>query len=131
MEPKNENESPIEEFRRRYSEELIKLLDAGLCDDEPLPPDPSSMGLGETNLEELTDEEILIVRETVFATLGVNPIDERAIHRIYQTEAPQEAVVPGKIDVKVFVTNRESTFLQEMTYQDGKQRWVVGPDNNI
>ena len=94
-------------------------------------PDPSSMGLGETNLEGLTDEEISVVRATVFEILGVDPLGETAIHRTYQTEAPQEAAVPGKIDVKVFGTNREGTFLQEMTYQDGKQRWVVGPDTNI
>jgi hypothetical protein len=133
MEPSHEGESiaKAEEFRQEYGRELEELLESGLFDNEPLPPDPSSMGLGEINLEELSDEQILIVRETVFTTLGVNPIDETATHRTYQAEAPQEATVPGQIDIKVFRTNREGTFLQEMTYQDGKQRWVIGSDTNI
>src|SRR6266571_7906598 len=124
MESSHEGESHRKEFERRYREELDELVDMGLFDDEPLPPDPSSMGIGETNFEELTDEEITIVREVLFKTLGVNASNPDSVQRTYTTEAPQEATVPGEIGVTVFKTNREDTFLQEMNYQDGKQRWV-------
>ncbi len=130
MENKEANPQ-LEKFGRRYEEELDGLLDSGICDDEPLPPDPSSMGMGETSLEELTDDELSVVRETLFKKLEVNPLDPKATHRTYQTEAPQEASVPGEINVRVFKTNREEAYLQEMTFQDGKRRWTIGPDSNM
>lgn len=106
----NERRFHLEDLRRRYSDELGELLDMGLYDNEPLSPDPFSMGIGETSLENLSDEELSAIREALFEKLGVNPQDPEFIHRTYVTEAPEGATVTGKINVNVFKTNRENLF---------------------
>jgi len=131
MEGGKEINPKLEEFRRRYEEELEELLDSGLYDSEPLPPDPSSMGLGEITLEDLGSEEMDIIRDVLYERFEINPSASDVLHREYKSQAPAEATVPGEIDIKVFKTNREGTYLHEMTFRDGAVRWAVGPDSNI
>lgn len=101
MEPKEpilygEEQGDTEEFRQKFRQEFSDLLESGLFETEPLPPDPSSMGLGETTLEELSPEQLSIVRETIFGKLGVDDKNPDFLHREYESEAPEEATVPGK-----------------------------------
>lgn len=121
----------IEAFRKEYQYQLGVLLDSGIYEDLPLPPDPYSMGIRETNLEELNREQLSAVRDILFGALGVDREDPSFLQRVYKTEAPQGALVPGEISATVFKTNREGLFLQELTYADSQQRWVIGPDVNI
>jgi len=131
MESTPEEISRLEEFRQRYGQELDELLEMGFYDTDLLPPDPSSMGIGETNLEDLGIEEINIVKETLFRRLGVVPSDPEQLHREYSSEAPQESKAPGRINVRVFKTKTDGLYLQEMNFSDNQQRFVLGPDSNI
>lgn len=134
IEPENEAKH-IEVFKLNFKEGLDELLDnAKLLLDIPRPPDPVSMGFDERTLEELTEAEKVVIRDTLFERLGIDPLQlDRSRIRNYKTETPDGIKFPGKIDVSVYRTTQagEEIFLQELTFPDGEKRWVIGPDQDI
>lgn len=135
MAERSEQEEQLEAFKESYKEGLEGLLELlEVAPEQPLPPDPSSMGIDERTLEELSPEELAAARSILFERFGVDPEKlEEARVRQYSTPAPEEGKVPGDIRVDVYKTNmeEEGIVLQELTFADGAQRWVVGPDQDI
>lgn len=110
--------------------------------DTPVPPDPFSMGIDDRTLEDLSPDELRIVRSITFAQLGIdqrNPAVARV--RNYQSRTPDMIkrpsglVIPkgSPIDVEVFKTNRleQGIHLHELTFSDRALRWAVGPNQDI
>lgn len=111
-----------EDFRRGLGD-LFGYLE--VAPEEPIPPDPSSMGFDDRTLEDITDTERAELKRILFEELGVDPNNNKdSLVRSYKVEA---------LNIQVFRTNREDEgiFLQEILYPDGEKRWVVGPDRNI
>lgn len=134
MNEENDNDRLLEALRQQYREGLPGFLESidELGDGEPLPPEPYSLGLDdERTFEELSVDELKVVREELHRYLGINLTDPNEAVRRYFTFAQEESTVPGEMQVKVKKTNREGIFLQEMRYEDNALRWVVGPDRNI
>ena len=130
-----EKEQSLRTFEYEFTRGLADVLELlELMPEQPLAPDPCSMGFDERTLEELDPDELAVVRGVLFSNLGVDPekLDE-AIVRQYNTPAPENAKVPGEIKVDVYKTNKEEEgiVLQELTFADGEKRWVVGPDVDI
>ena len=89
-------EQSIEEFKDQYGSELDELIDFGIYEDEPLPPDPSSMGIGETDLEDLSDEQIVGVRDVLFARLAISEEDPEALKEDMFQLHPKQQLFLGK-----------------------------------
>ena len=133
MEERESKERQLEAFRANFEHGLDEMLElADFLFDIPKPPDPYSMGFDERAIDELNDEEKAAAQQVIYQKFGLNPerLEESRI-RIYTTQAPEDAKVPGEIKVETFKTNREDLFLQELTFQDGHKSWVIGPDQNI
>ena len=101
--------------------------------EDPIPPNPSSMGAGdERTLEELSPEELEAAEVILFERFGVNRnAKEARLVRNYESFAPEEATLPGRIKVSVYRTKEEGVFLQELTFLDNAKRWVLGPNKDI
>ena len=121
----------LAEFRLRVEGGVGDFLDfVAEFGDTPLPPDPSSMMDDPRSMEELLSDEQMVVRDVVYSALGLHGSGDIEVRR-YETEAPPEARVPGKVRVTVSRTNREGIFIHEMVFPDGALRWAVGPDVDI
>ena len=99
-----------------------------------IPPNPFDFGIGDDRIvDNLSPEEVEILRKIVFNELGVEEGNPDYVQRHYVSKGSPESPAPGDIKVTVFRTNRESDglFLQELTFPDGQKRLVVGVDKNI
>jgi hypothetical protein len=130
-----EEEQRLRNFEYEFTKGLADLLELlELRPEQPLAPDPFSMGFDERTLEELNPDELGIVRRSLFYNLGIDTNKlEKFLVRQYSTPAPEDAKVPGEIKVDVYRTNKEvdGIFLQELTFTDDEKRWVIGPDVDI
>lgn len=132
----NEQESQaehLEAFRGNFEQGIDEMLEmADFLFDRPKPLDPYSMGFDDRTIDELTDQEKLIAREVIYQKLGIasGELGETSV-RSYSTEAAENSKTPGEIKVAVFITNTPDIYLQELTYHNGDQSWVIGPNQDI
>lgn len=133
MDERETKSKQLEVFKENFKNglgDLLELLE--ISPDAPLPPDPYSLGFDERTFEDLDRQEKEAAQEILYQQLGLDPerLDDFKV-REYISKAPDQARVPGKISVVVYRTNKEDVFLQELTFEDGEKRWVVGPDLDI
>lgn len=109
--------------------DLLSFLEA--CPGETYPIDPESLSIGKS-AEELDPEEKKAVEEVILAEFGLTKgkLEKEKI-REYESQASEDATVPGKIRIEVFETNKEGVYLQKLTFSDGEIRWVAGADTKI
>lgn len=125
-------EKQTEIFREDYKRGLSDLFVLVEQISEPLSPDPGSMGIDDRTFEELMEWEKKEAEKVIYEELRLE-IDKlnEVVVREYTTQAVESARVPGEIKVRVFETNKDGMFLQELTFKDNEKRWVVGPDQDI
>ena len=123
----------LEAFRANFEHGIDEMLEmADFLFDRPKPPDPYSMGFDERTIDQLSPEEKAVAQQAIYQKFGLTPESlEQAKVRSYSTQAPEDAVVPGKVSVEMFRTNQKDIFLQEMIFQNGDKSWVIGPDQDI
>lgn len=127
----DETDHSREVFREEFRRNFIDFLDLAKIVGEPMSPDHLTMDLFERGWDDLTEDEKLEVREVIYGELGLlaDRLDQYRV-RDYVTHTGPDADVQGKIKVSVYKTNKEGIFLQELTYEDGKKSWLVGPNKN-
>ena len=124
MSEENRPELPTKTFKERFREGLPGLLDLVKLIQEPLATDPFSMGIDSRTLEELSAEELAVLRQVLFEKLALDPQN-------LEKDRIREYTI-NRATVVVYKTNQEGLFLQKMTFlRDEAVRWVLGPDQNI
>lgn len=127
-----ERDQRLQEFRRQVEAGFDDFIDnLEVFGNTPLSPDPSMMIEGEDrSMEDLSPDEQMEVRDVVYKNLGLDTLEDIE-ERKYESEAPPEVNVPGKIKVTVLRTNRPGVYMHEMVFSDGALRWAIGPNTDI
>lgn len=119
-------------FAVEYREALKEFFEGAEDDeffDEPVSPDPFSLGVSDLTPEEMEPDYLGVVGSELRRALGINPLDPDTEVRRYVIEAPDTAESPGEITVVVLNTMYKGIGLHEMRFQDNQVRWTVGKSN--
>jgi hypothetical protein len=124
-------------FKKEYSdglEDFMLYLDE--VPGETFPPDPNALGFDDRTFEQLTQEELNLIKDILYTKFGLDKEKDQVKIRDYVSESDETALSPGKRNVDVYKTDKKNAagddiFLQEITDPEGNVRWVVGPDKEI
>ena len=133
QEPLSNSEKELEIFRETYRSSLPEFIEnLSLLGDTPLPPNPSSLDIDDVrDWEDLAVNKQQVLREELMRELGVDTKNPEQFVRQYISQESSMPTVPGDILVRVFKTNREDIFLQQLLFKDEEIRFMVGPDMDV
>lgn len=140
----------MEAFREEFEMALDTMMFLVVDDDQQpfFQVDPVITG-AEREFEDYSPEERAAAKSMIYEKFGVDRTQEDAVVRTYTVRATQEgeqggAKVPGVLSIDVLRTTVLGTvtrgdgseeevpfLLQEITYPNGQQRFVLGQDVNL
>lgn len=132
MDKEIEDISHIEKLKQEFLEALPSAIELAELTGDKVPLEPSTLGLGEQTIEDLSISERAAIGQAIWSFLKMPKGQALMEHLVEENyiQAPEGATIPGEIRERTFSTGLEGTFLHELLFSDGQKRFMVSKNNS-